>query len=94
MRLGSCGQLRGGDTIESGWRLVYTVALALFAVGAGRLIESDEVLLVFAAGAMFTQIVSQDDRLNEEHGQEAGNRFFAIPIFLPARCCPGRVGSI
>jgi sodium/hydrogen antiporter len=70
------------DAIKSEWRLVYTVALALFAVGAGRLIHSDEVLLVFAAGAMFTQVISQDDRRNEEHGQEAVNRFFAIPIFI------------
>ena len=66
------------DAIKSEWRLVYTVALALFAVGAGRLIKSDEVLLVFAAGAMFTQVISQSDRQNEEHGQEAVNRFFAI----------------
>ena len=50
----------------------------LFAIGAGRLIKSDEVLLVFAAGAMFTQVISQEDRHNEEHGQEAVNRFFAI----------------
>ncbi|MBM1175498.1 cation:proton antiporter [Microvirga arabica] len=70
------------DAIKSEWRLVYTVALALLAVGAGRLIKSDEVLLVFAAGAMFTQVISQSDRENEEHGQEAVNRFFAIPIFI------------
>ncbi|MXQ14150.1 cation:proton antiporter [Microvirga makkahensis] len=70
------------DAITSEWRLVYTVALALLAVGAGRLIKSDEVLLVFAAGATFTQVISQSDRENEEHGQEAVNRFFAIPIFI------------
>ena len=40
------------------------------------------MLLVFAAGAMFTQVISQKDRHNEEHGQEAVNRFFAIPIFI------------
>lgn len=70
------------DAIKSEWRLVYTVALALFAIGAGRLMKSDEVLLVFATGAMFTQVISQHDRQNEEHGQEAVNRFFAIPIFI------------
>lgn len=70
------------DAIKSEWRLVFTVALALFAIGLGRLVKSDEVLLVFAAGAMFTQVISQDDRQNEEHGQEAVNRFFATPIFI------------
>jgi NhaP-type Na+/H+ or K+/H+ antiporter len=69
-------------TIEEDWRLIYTVALALLAVGAGKLIQSDEVLAVFAAGVMFTQVVSSDDRKNEEQGQEAVNRFFAIPIFV------------
>ncbi len=69
-------------TIQSDWRLVYTVALGLLAAGAGRLIHSDEVLVIFAAGAMFTQIVNSDDRKNEEHGQEAVNRFFAIPIMV------------
>lgn len=68
--------------IEREWRLIYTVALALLAVGAGKLIRSDEVLVVFAAGAMFTQVVSSEDRKNEEQGQEAVNRFFAIPIFV------------
>lgn len=69
-------------TIRPDWRLVYTVALGLFAAGAGKLIQSDEVLVIFAAGAMFTQVVSGDDRQNEEQGQEAVNRFFAIPIML------------
>lgn len=67
--------------VESDWRLIYTAALALLAVGAGRLIGSDEVLVVFAAGAAFAQVVSGSERQNEERGQEAVNRFFAIPIF-------------
>lgn len=50
------------QAITSEWRLVYTVALGLFAIGLGRLIDSDEVLLVFAAGAMFTQVVARPDR--------------------------------
>jgi sodium/hydrogen antiporter len=69
-------------TIQADWRLVYTVALGLLAAGAGKLIQSDEVLVIFAAGAMFTQVVSSEDRKNEEQGQEAVNRFFAIPIMV------------
>jgi NhaP-type Na+/H+ or K+/H+ antiporter len=68
--------------IEDKWRLVYTVALGLFAAGAGKLIHSDEVLVVFAAAAMFDQVVSAPDRKDEERGQEAVNRFFSIPIFV------------
>jgi NhaP-type Na+/H+ or K+/H+ antiporter len=69
------------DLIQEDWRLVYTVALALLAVGAGKLIHSDEVLVVFAAGAAFVQVVSSEERGVEEKGQEAVNRFFSIPIF-------------
>lgn len=69
-------------TIEGNWRLIYTAALALFAVGAGRMIGSDEVLVVFAAGAAFAQVVSAEEREEEDRGQEAINRFFAIPIFV------------
>lgn len=69
-------------TIEGDWRMIYTAALALLAVGAGRLIGSDEVLVVFAAGAAFAQIVSADEREDEDRGQEAVNRFFAVPMFV------------
>lgn len=68
-------------TIESDWRLIYTVALGLLAIGAGRLIGSDEVLVVFAAGAAFVQVVSTGEREEEDRGQEAVNRFFAVPVF-------------
>ncbi|HVM37583.1 MAG TPA: cation:proton antiporter [Sphingomicrobium sp.] len=68
--------------IREDWRLVYTVALGLLAAGAGKLIASDEVLVIFAAGAVFTQVISSEDRKNEEQGQEAVNRFFAIPIVV------------
>lgn len=72
----------GAQAIKSEWRLVYTVSLGLMAIGLGKLINSDEVLVVFAAAATFDQIVPNHDRENEEQGQEAVNRFFAIPIFV------------
>lgn len=68
--------------IEQKWRLIYTAALGLLAIGLGKLIHSDEVLVIFAAAATFDQVVSAPDRKNEEQGQEAVNRFFAIPIFV------------
>jgi sodium/hydrogen antiporter len=69
------------DAIESEWRLIYTVALALAAMGLGRWMGSDELLMVFAAGVAFVQVIPSGDRKTEEHGQEAVNRFFSIPIF-------------
>ena len=55
--------------------------MSLAAVGVGRLVRSDEVLLVFAAGATFAQVIGSWDRKDEERGQEAMNRFFSVPIF-------------
>ena len=69
------------DIIKSEWRLIYTVALALSTAGLGRIIGSDEIFLVFAAGVAFTQLLSRDDREEEDLGQEAVNRFFSVPIF-------------
>jgi sodium/hydrogen antiporter len=69
------------EAIEGHWRLVYTVALALLGLGVGRLMGSDELLTVFAAGVAFTQVVSAEDRDEEEYGQEAVNRFFSYPVF-------------
>lgn len=69
------------ELIDEDWRLVYTAALAFVAVGAGRLMQSDELLMVFAAGMAFRRSVDADDRQEEERGQEAVNRFFSIPIF-------------
>lgn len=69
------------DLIQEDWRLVYTVALSLLAVGGGKLIKSDELLIVFAAAAAFVQFVGENDRGEEEKGQEAVNRFFSYPIF-------------
>ena len=70
------------DAIQPHWRLVFTVAVALLAIGVGRLLQSDEILVAFAAGAMFVQVVTREERENEDSGQEAVNRFFAIPIFV------------
>jgi sodium/hydrogen antiporter len=69
-------------SIAGEWRLVYTVALALLTAGVGRIIATDEVLLVFAAGISYTQILSEEERQEEDLGQEAVNRFFSIPIFM------------
>ena len=70
------------NLIQEEWRLAYTVALALLTVGAGRLIHSDEVLVVFAAGVAFVQLTDTRERRDQERSHEAVNRFFAVPIFV------------
>lgn len=69
------------DAIQPDSRLVYAMAVALLAIGAGRLIGCDEVLVVFAASAAFAEVVDRENREEEDRGQAAVNRCFAIPIF-------------
>lgn len=69
-------------SISENWRLIYTAAPALLAVSAGRLIGSDEIHVVFAAGLAFRAVVTAEERAEREHGQEAVNRFFSFPIFF------------
>lgn len=69
------------ELVEGDWRLIYTVALALAALGLGRLMGSDEILIAFVAGVAFAQVADAEEREEEDRGQEAVNRFFSIPIF-------------
>jgi sodium/hydrogen antiporter len=67
--------------IESASLLAYTVALSLFVLGAVKLLGSDGILAVFAAGIAFSRVSTREARIQEYQIQEAVNRFFALPIF-------------
>jgi sodium/hydrogen antiporter len=69
------------DLIEEDWRLVYAAGLSLLTAGLGRVMGSDELVLVFAAGVAFVQVVTSEERSAEEVGQEAINRFFVAPTY-------------
>lgn len=81
----ACGHLlhaaEAGGRIKSEYRLVYTAAMVLVALGGGHLLEMSDFVVVFTAAATFAQVVGSDDRKDEEHGQEAANRFLSVPIF-------------
>ncbi|MGN6388245.1 MAG: cation:proton antiporter domain-containing protein [Burkholderiaceae bacterium] len=67
--------------IGTEWRLAYTVALALLAVGIGKLIGGDEVLLAFAAGMAFTRATAPATSDDAQRLQETVNVFFGTPMF-------------
>jgi NhaP-type Na+/H+ or K+/H+ antiporter len=62
--------------------LAYTVALALLVLGGAKLLGTDGILAVFAAGVAFSTSASIEAESQEEHVQEAVNRFFILPIFV------------
>ncbi len=70
------------QTLEKQSFLAYTVALSLAVLGLVRLLGSDGILAVFAAGIAFDMVVGGRDRSEEENVQEAVDRFFTLYIFV------------
>jgi len=62
--------------------LAYTVALSLFVLGGVKLVGSDGILAIFAAGITFDMVVGGQERAEEEGVQEAVDRFFTLYIFV------------
>ncbi|MDP9457338.1 MAG: sodium:proton exchanger [Actinobacteria bacterium] len=62
--------------------LAYTLALSLAVLGSTRLLGTDGILAVFAAGVALNIAVETDDATQEERMQEAVNRFFVLPVFV------------
>lgn len=70
------------ETIGKTSFLAYTVALTLAVLGGAKLIGTDGVLAVFAAGLAFSLAVRESERGEEEQAQEAVNSFFTLPAFV------------
>lgn len=68
------------ETIGENFFLVYTIALSLIVLGAAKLVGTDGILAVFLAGLGFDLAV-KGDRAQQRQVQEAGTRFFILPIF-------------
>lgn len=62
--------------------LSITVALTLLVLGVGKLLGTDSILAVFAAGLAFDQVVGGKERSEEDNVQEAVNLFFTLPVFV------------
>lgn len=69
-------------TIDHSSFLAITLALTLAALGLGKVIGTDSILAVFAAGIAFDQVVGGKDRAVESNIQESVNLFFTLPIFV------------
>lgn len=72
---------RRGEIREPSF-LAYSIALALVALGSTRLVDTDGILAVFAAGIALNMAVSTEVQEEEEKIDEAVNRFFVLPVFV------------
>jgi NhaP-type Na+/H+ or K+/H+ antiporter len=62
--------------------LVFTVVLAVAALGAARLANTDGVLAVFVTGIAYNAVVEQEERSGERDLDEALNRYLVLPLFF------------
>ena len=68
------------ETMGESFFLVYTIALSFVVLGAAKLVGTDGILAVFLAGLGFDWAV-KGDRGQQRRVQEAGTRFFILPVF-------------
>ena len=62
--------------------LAFSLALSFVALGLGKLIGTDGILVVFVAGIAFSLMLHEKHRVRYEHLQETINMFFTLPSFL------------
>ncbi len=70
------------DAVEREGHFALTLALALTAAGAARVIDADGVFAAFCAGAVFSAISPGEMREPRVHVHSAVDRFFTPAIFI------------
>ncbi len=70
------------EDVETSARMLFTLVLALFVLGAARLAHTDAVLALFVAGLAYNGIVSAADRTAPVPVDEGINRFLVLPLFF------------
>lgn len=70
------------DFIDQPSFLTVTLALTLLALGLGKFLGTDGLVVVFLAGVAFDQEVQGKDRSREANIQEAVNLLFTLPVFM------------
>lgn len=70
------------DFVDQPSFLSATLALTLLALGLGKFLGMDGLVVVFLAGVAFDQEVQGSDRSQEANIQEAVNLLFTLPVFM------------
>lgn len=68
--------------MEESSYLAFIVPLALLLLGAGKLIGTDALLVVFVGVAVFGQVIPQREEAQEDKVHDAVARLFLLPVFL------------
>ncbi len=68
--------------VDSSSLLGYTVAFSLLTLGLAKLLQTDGLLAVFAAGLAFNLFSEKHEKQEEENIQEAVAKLFTLPMFV------------
>ncbi len=68
--------------MEESSYLAFIVPLALLLLGAGKLIGTDGLLVVFVGVAVFGQVIPQREEVQEDKIHDAVAQLFLFPVFL------------
>jgi sodium/hydrogen antiporter len=74
--------VRAHGLMEESSYLAFIVPLALLLLGAGKLIATDAVLVVFVGVAVFGQVIPQREEAEEDKVHDAIARLFLLPVFV------------
>jgi NhaP-type Na+/H+ or K+/H+ antiporter len=68
--------------LDSGTLFVFTIVLAVAALGIARVARTDGVLAVFVTGLAYNRVLSQGEREPEQSIDESLNRYLVLPLFF------------
>jgi NhaP-type Na+/H+ or K+/H+ antiporter len=74
--------VRKHGLMEESSYLAFIVPLALLLLGAGKLLGTDAILVVFIGVAVFGQVIPQREEAEEDKVQDAIARLFLLPVFV------------
>ncbi len=77
-----CRWVLARDLMEETAYSGFVIAMALFTLGAFRILGVNAILGVFIAAAVFGQVIAQDSETDEDRESEIISRFFTIPVFI------------
>lgn len=73
---------RKNEMTREGYNLVYVTALAIMILGLTRLMGTDGILAVFAAGRGYVWAVNPKERISEQNAEESLNIIILLPVFM------------
>lgn len=74
--------VRERDLMEESSYLSFIVPLGLLLLGAGKLIGTDGLLVVFIGMAVFGQVIPQREEAEEDKVQDSIAQLFLLPVFV------------